>query len=75
MPLAYVYSLLLIHVPGAFAHVAGSDFLLNSDLVNVAMRYTVLGTICFVLGCWWARASESHTIPIRRDVDRPRFWW
>jgi hypothetical protein len=75
IPLAYVYSLLLIHVPGAFAHVAGSDFLLNSDLVNVAMRYTALGTICFVLGCWWARASGSHIIPIKRDVDRPRFWW
>jgi hypothetical protein len=75
LPIAYLYSLLLIHVPGAFAHVVGSDFLLNSDLVNVAMRYTALGTVFFVLGCWWARTPGSHTIPIQRNVDRPRFWW
>ena len=75
LPIAYLYSLLLIHVPGAFAHVAGSDFLLHSDVVNVAMRYTALGTIFFVLGCWWARTPGSHAITIKRTVDRPRFWW
>jgi hypothetical protein len=75
LPIAYLYSLLLIHVPGAFAHVAGGDFLFNSDLVNVAMRYTALGTIVFVLGCWWGRTPGSHTITTKRNVDRPRFWW
>src|SRR5438477_3758048 len=73
LPMAYLYSLLLIHVPGAFAHVVGRDFLLNSDLVEVAMRFTALGSICFVLGVWWARSWTSQ-ISIRRDVDRRRLW-
>ena len=73
LPIAYLYSLLLIHVPGAFAHVVGRDFLLNSDLVEVAMRFTVLGSICFVLGVWWARSWRSQIL-VRRNVDRRRFW-
>jgi hypothetical protein len=73
LPVAYLYSLLLIHVPGAFAHVAGRDFLLNSDLVEIAMRFTAIGSVCFVLGVWWARSSIAKVL-IRRDVDRRRFW-
>lgn len=75
LPIAYLYSLLLIHVPGAFAHVVGGDLLPKSDLVDVAMRYTALGSICFVLGCWWARPFSLQTPPIRKSVDRNRFWW
>ena len=75
LPIAYLYSLLLIHVPGAFAHVAGADFLPNSDLVNVAMRYTALSTIFFVLGCWWGHAPGPHDIPTKGNVDRSTFWW
>ena len=75
LPIAYLYSLLLIHLPGALVHVTGRDFLFHSDLVDVAMRYTAVGVICFVLGCWWARASAVHTVPIRTNVDRPKFWW
>src|SRR5436190_22868818 len=50
LPVAYLFSLLLIHVPGAFAHVVGGDSLPNSDLVEVSMRFTAIGSICFVLG-------------------------
>ena len=74
LPIAYLYSLLLIHVPGAFAQVVGRDFLLNSDLVELAMRFTALGSICFVAGVWLARGSTPR-VSIRRDVDRPHFWW
>jgi hypothetical protein len=68
-----LYSLLLIHVPGAFAHVVGRDFLLDSDLVEVAMRFTALGSVCFVLGVWWARPSRSQ-VSIRKDINRRKFW-
>jgi hypothetical protein len=74
LPIAYLYSLLLIHVPGAFAHVAGRDFLLNSDLTEIAMRFTALGSICFVAGVWLARTLVPN-VPVHRDVDRPQFWW
>jgi hypothetical protein len=66
--------LLLIHVPGAFAHVAGSNFLLNSDLTEIAMRFTALGSICFVAGVLLARCSMPR-MSIRRDMDRPQFCW
>src|SRR5437667_12808694 len=74
LPIAYLYSLLLIHVPGAFAHIDGRDFLLNSDLVEIAMRFTALGSICFVAGVWLARRSSPRS-SFCQDVDRPHFWW
>jgi hypothetical protein len=74
LPIAYLYSLLLIHVPGAFAHIVGRDFLLNSDLTEIAMRFTALGSMCFVGGVWLSRHSVPR-MPVRREADRPRFWW
>lgn len=73
LPVAYLYLLLLIHLPGAFAHVVGRDFLLNYDIDEIAMRYTALGTVFFVLGVWGARSLMPEWT-IRRDVDRRRFW-
>jgi hypothetical protein len=76
LPIAYLYSLLLIHLPGAFAHIVGRDFLLNSDLIEVAMRFTALGSMCFVAGVWLARSSSTRvSIRFRRDADRTYFWW
>ena len=74
LPIAYLFSLLLIHVPGAFAHIAGRDFLLNSDLVELAMRFTAVGSICFVAGVWLASRSAPR-VSFCPDVDRPHFWW
>jgi len=56
LPIAYLYSLLLIHVPGAFAHVFGGDFLFDSDLAEIGMRFVAIGSMCFVAGVWVARA-------------------
>ncbi|MGO8776957.1 MAG: hypothetical protein ACLQHT_21995, partial [Terracidiphilus sp.] len=74
LPIAYLYSLLLIHVPGAFAHIAGRDFLLHSDLIEIGMRFTALGSMCFVAGVWLAHSSTPK-MPIRREADRDHFWW
>jgi hypothetical protein len=74
LPIAYLYSLLLIHVPGALAHIVGRDFLLNSDLVEIAMRFTALGSMCFVAGVWLARSSTPKAT-IHREAERPLFWW
>ena len=68
LPIAYLYSLLLIHVPGAYAHVVGRDFLRNSDLVQVAMRYTAVAAICFVLGCWSARSFSVSRSLIKTEA-------
>lgn len=74
LPIAYLYSLLLIHVPGAFAHIVGRDFLLNTDLIEIAMRFTALGSMCFVTGVWLAHSSTPR-VPIRREADSHYFWW
>ena len=74
LPIAYLYSLLLIHVPGAFAHIAGRDFLFHSDLIEIGMRFTALGSMCFVAGVWLAHSSTPK-MPIRREADRDHFWW
>src|ERR1700680_494271 len=74
LPIAYLCSLLLIHVPGAFAHIVGRDFLFNSDLIEVGTRYTALGSTCFVVGVWLVRSLTSR-MPIRREADRQHFWW
>jgi len=74
LPIAYLYSLLLIHVPGAFAHIVGRDFLFNSDLIEIAMRFTALGSMCFVAGVWLARSSTPR-MAFRREADRHHFSW
>jgi hypothetical protein len=74
LPIAYLYSLLLIHVPGGFAHIVGSDFLFNSDLIEIGMRFTALGSMCFVAGVWFARFSTPR-MTIRREANRHQFWW
>jgi len=73
LPIAYLFGLLLIHLPGAFAHVVG-DFLPSSDLTEIGMRFTALGSMCFVAGVWLARSSAPR-MPIRREADRQDFWW
>lgn len=73
LPIAYLYLLLLIHVPGAFAHVAGGDFLLNTDLVLIAMRFTAIGAVCFVLGVWWSRRRSQSNVLVSANVDRAGF--
>lgn len=76
LPIAYLYSLLLVHAPGAFAHIAGRNFLLHSDLIEIGMRFVAIGSVCFVLGVSWARfRSTSAMLSIRREADRHPFLW
>jgi hypothetical protein len=74
LPVAYLYSLLLVHVPGAFAHIVGRDYLPHSDLIELAMGFTALGSMCFVAGVWLARSSTPSML-VGRAADRPYFWW
>jgi hypothetical protein len=59
MPLAYLGSLLLIHVPGAFAHLATGDRLPGTEFVSTGIFYTAIGCVCFVGGVWLAHASAQ----------------
>jgi hypothetical protein len=74
LPVAYLYSLLLIHVPGAMAYVFGADLFVNSDLVEIGMRFVDVASICFVAGVWLAR-SKPLVKPARFEADRLHFSW
>ena len=50
LPIAYLFSMLLQHLPGAFAHLVGGDFFLDSSATQIGLRLTTIGTVCFVLG-------------------------
>lgn len=78
LPIAYLFSLLLIHVPGAIAHEVGGAFLVDSQLTELGIWFTAIGAICFVAGVWLARFS-SQEMPLHHAVNhvavnRLQFW-
>src|SRR5437868_5692148 len=73
LPIAYFCGLLLIHVPGAFAHVVGGDVVRNSDLTEIGIRLTAIGATCFVAGVWLARLRVNPG-PARAAANRRQFW-
>src|SRR5262249_60796227 len=58
LPIAYLCSLLLIHVPGAFAHAVNDGFLYGSDLVEIGIDFTAIGSVCFVAGVCLGRLPQ-----------------
>jgi hypothetical protein len=73
LPVAYMFQLLLIHVPGAFVHIVGGDLLANSDLTATGIQLAAIGSVCYVVGVWVARASIRQSLP-PAPVDRRRFY-
>jgi hypothetical protein len=65
IPIAYLFLLLLIHVPGAFAHLVGNAILLDSDLTERGIVFTSIGAVCFVIGVFISRAQPSGVAPVR----------
>ena len=63
LPLAYLGSLLLIHVPGAFAHLVAADRMRGNEFVETGTFYTAIGCVCFVAGVWLARATTRPPQP------------
>jgi hypothetical protein len=72
LPVAYLSLLLVIHVPGAFAHAFGEGFLADTGTVEIGIRLTAIGAVCFVGGVWLARFGKANILYKR--VANPRFW-
>jgi hypothetical protein len=72
LPLAYLGSLLLIHVPGALAHLLTGDRLQGNEFVSAGIFYTAIGCACFVGGVWLAHAS-ARPQQTARVADRRTF--
>lgn len=55
--------LLLIHVPGAVAHIIGGQALAGDEVVAIGIFYTAVGAVCFVVGVWLARSTKRVSPP------------
>jgi hypothetical protein len=74
LPIAYLFSLLLIHVPGAYVYlVSDFDFLSFSDYVETGIGFTAIGSVSFVAGVWAVRQSSTRSPPNMTQVDERRF--
>jgi hypothetical protein len=50
LPLAYLFTLLFNHIPGAYAYVATRGVAYGSAAIGTGMALTGIGAVCFVVG-------------------------
>jgi len=74
MPVAYLFALHLIHVPGAVAHFYDTNAILSDiEMTRIGIRFTAIGSVFFVIGVWLAR-SRRLVLPERLSPNRKQFW-
>jgi hypothetical protein len=59
LPVAYLISLLLIHVPGAYADIVSGGLFADSEVTESGIGFAAIGAVCFIVGVW----SACHTTP------------
>jgi hypothetical protein len=65
LPAAYLASLLLIHVPGAIAHLVDSKRVLpGRDYTAIGIAFTALATVCFVVGTGLSQFRKPKPDPL-----------
>jgi len=72
LPLAYLFLLLLNHVPGAYAHLVDDGFLSGSDETATGIFFTAIGSVCFVAGVWLAGSTNNNRTS-QHYADRQKF--
>ena len=73
LPIAYLASLLLLHVPGAVAHVFDQQHILTDPLLTrTGMIFTAIGSVFFVVGV--ALSHVGMRPPTARPALRGLFW-
>jgi len=74
LPIAYLLSLLIIHIPGAYGYlVADMEFHQFSDLVATGIEFTAIASVSFVAGTWAVRIFATGFRPIVAETDEWRF--
>src|SRR5688500_10914396 len=71
IPIAYLFLLLLNHVPGAFAHLVGRDILSESEITERGIAFTAIGAVFYVVGVWLSRIKGA-AMPVTATADRFR---
>jgi hypothetical protein len=74
LPIAYLFSLLLIHVPGAYVYaMAEFPFLAFYDFVETGIRFTAIASVSFAGGAWAVRLFSAGRLPMLAETDNRRF--
>lgn len=73
IPIAYLGSLLLIHVPGTLPHILNPGLLYGSEWTEIGIQYVAIGAVCFVGGVWLAR-SQIPPVSAHPATGQKRFW-
>lgn len=73
IPIAYLASLLLIHVPGATAHVVDVNGILTRGtfFTRIGIGFTAIASIFFVVGVWLSHRGQA--MPRLRPAHRTLF--
>jgi hypothetical protein len=75
IPIAYMATLLMIHLPGAFTRIVTNQFDFDADIIEIGIRFTAIGCLCFVVGVHAARLFNGKSRPICIYVERREFWY
>jgi hypothetical protein len=73
LPIAYLFALLLIHVPGAVAHAVGGTLLQDSEFTALGIGFTAVGAVSFVCGVWLARLAPLMPPRMHAHGNRQQF--
>jgi hypothetical protein len=74
LPLAYLASLLLIHVPGAAVLLFSNQFDFNKDIITIGINLAAIASVCFVAGVLVARLlNKKRAVYIY--AERREFWY
>jgi hypothetical protein len=73
LPIAYLFSLLFIHVPGAYANLVSDGFSYNYKFVEIGIRFTAISAVSFVAGVWVVRLFSSRRRSIMHDIGHEKF--
>jgi hypothetical protein len=60
LPIAYLFGLLLIHVPGALAYMFSGDHLLHMNETRIGFNYASIAAACFVIGVSLASKKRGN---------------
>jgi len=70
LPIAYLFLLLLNHVPGAIAHASSSGFF-NSAATEIGISLTAIASACFLAGVWFVHLftprARTHIATVRKQ--------
>ena len=73
LPLAYLFGLLLIHVPGAIAHALPTSVLPYPEWTAQGIGFTAIGSVAFVMGVGLSRV-RGGSVPVGYAAPGRRFW-